>query len=300
MDSFTDLAKKLPGHHQSFYGYIPTKWICILFLVLYALSSAAHLGQALWYRTWWMIPTACFCGILEILGWGARVWSSYSPGLAVPYEMQISCTILGPTPLIAAAFVVLGRIIERLGTSYSRLSPRMYTILFCSADVISLIVQAVGGGKAATAVALNTSPVLGGHIMLAGIVFQLTVVSIYAICGAEFFVRYYRDQPIRDPRMLQEGNVRRGILTRKLQLQIIALIFMTICSWIRSVYRTIELADGWAGRIITTQVYFNVLDGGMVTLAIFTLNFAHPGLLIGETGNKKAEKIGDAEKASME
>jgi hypothetical protein len=27
-------------------------------------------------------------------------------------------------------------------------------------------------------------------------------------------------------------------------------------------------------------VYFNVLDGGMVVLAIFTLNFAHPGVLL--------------------
>jgi hypothetical protein len=27
-------------------------------------------------------------------------------------------------------------------------------------------------------------------------------------------------------------------------------------------------------------VYFNVLDGGMVVLAIFTFNFAHPGFLL--------------------
>ena len=62
-------------------------------------------------------------------------------------------------------------------------------------------------------------------------------------------------------------------------------------------YRTIELADGWNGRIISTQVYFSgldltylvnailiiltdVLDGAMVTLAIYTLNFAHPGFLL--------------------
>jgi hypothetical protein len=42
----------------------------------------------------------------------------------------------------------------------------------------------------------------------------------------------------------------------------------------------IELSGGWNGRIIHTEVYFNVLDGGMVVLAIFTLNFAHPGLLL--------------------
>jgi hypothetical protein len=53
-----------------------------------------------------------------------------------------------------------------------------------------------------------------------------------------------------------------------------------------SVYRVIELASGWTGRIIHTQVYFNVLDAGMVVLAIFTLNIAHPGLLLGQVPTK--------------
>ncbi|KAJ3728804.1 RTA1 like protein-domain-containing protein [Lentinula raphanica] len=295
------LATKLRDD-RSFYGYVPTEWICILFIVLYSLSTVTHLGQACWYRRyWWMIITACFCGLLEILGWSARLWSSHSPGLAQPYEMQITCTILGPTPLIAATFVILGRIIELLGTSYSRLSPRMYTIFFCSADVISLVVQAVGGAKAAAAVAQSTSPVLGGHIMLGGIAFQLTVISVYVLCGAEFFLRYYKDMPVRDQGALHAGNIlsRRGVLTTKLQVQAVALMFMTTCLWIRSVYRTIELADGWTGRIITTQVYFDVLDGAMVTLAMFTLNFAHPGFLVSDDG-RSTPKLVDEEKTSMQ
>ncbi|KAE9407123.1 RTA1-like protein [Gymnopus androsaceus JB14] len=303
--AFTVLAhahgKQLPAG-LSLYGYVPTEWICILFIVLYALSTVAHLGQAFWYRCYWMIPTACFCGILEILGWGARTWSSHSPGLGEPYEMQLTCTILGPTPLIAATFVILGQIIEQMGTSYSRLSPKMYTVLFCSADVISLVVQAVGGSKAALSFAQGTSPVSktdnsikGGHIMLGGIAFQLTVITIYAICGFEFFMRYLYDRPIRDAATLQQGNVRRGTLTKGIKIQAIALIFMTTCLWIRSVYRVCELADGWTGRIITTQVFFDVLDGAMVTLSIFTLNFAHPGMLVG----KPTTTVVDSEKSSL-
>ncbi|KAJ3815734.1 RTA1 like protein-domain-containing protein [Lentinula aff. lateritia] len=278
-----------------FYGYVPTEWICILFVVLYALSTAIHFGQACWYRVWWMIPTACVCGILEILGWAARMWSSHSPGLAEPYEMQITCTILGPTPLIAATFVILGTVIEQLGSSYSRLSPRM-----CHADVISLIVQAVGGAKAAGAVAQNTSPVSGGQIMLGGIAFQLAVITVYLLCGAEFFFRYSRDQPLRDPGTTGRWfNVHDNLFVDSVS-DLVLLMFLDIYhTFIRSVYRTIELADGWTGRIITTQVYFNVLDGAMVTLAIFTLNFAHPGLLLSEPG-KPGPKLVDVEKDSIE
>jgi hypothetical protein len=44
----------------------------------------------------------------------------------------------------------------------------------------------------------------------------------------------------------------------------------------------LQLANGWNGRIIETQVYFNVLDGGMITLAMYTLNAFHPGYLLRE------------------
>jgi len=70
-------------------------------------------------------------------------------------------------------------------------------------------------------------------------------------------------------------------------MMIRALIFSTICLFIRAVYRTIELADGWNGRIISTQVYFNVLDGAMVTLAMYTLNLAHPGVLLSDSNEKE-------------
>lgn len=80
----------------------------------------------------------------------------------------------------------------------------------------------------------------------------------------------------------------------------------------RGVYRTIELADGWNGRIISTQVYFSayypfqmidctalpdpvsslldVLDGAMVVLAMYTWNILHPGIVLAQD-----EQLGRAE-----
>ena len=49
---------------------------------------------------------------------------------------------------------------------------------------------------------------------------------------------------------------------------------------ISAIYRTLELLNGFEGRIISTERFFNVLDGGMITLAIFTLNFVHPGVFL--------------------
>ncbi|KAK0460205.1 uncharacterized protein EV420DRAFT_1763121 [Desarmillaria tabescens] len=70
-------------------------------------------------------------------------------------------------------------------------------------------------------------------------------------------------------------------MDKGLKYMIRALVFNTVCLIVRAIYRTIELADGWDGKVIHTQAYFNIFDGAMVILAIYTLNFAHPGYLIG-------------------
>jgi len=112
--------------------------------------------------------------------------------------------------------------------------------------------------------------------VLGGIVFQLVSLIVYVICATEFFLRFFKDKPIRKALNGQPKEV----VNPRMMMMIRALIFSTVCLFIRAVYRTIELADGWNGRIISTQIYFNVLDGAMVTLAIYTLNLAHPGFLL--------------------
>lgn len=70
----------------------------------------------------------------------------------------------------------------------------------------------------------------------------------------------------------------------------------------RTIYRTIELSDGWGGPIIRNETYFNVLDGGAICLAMFTLNFLHPGFLLSssplkvdlESKDSSVAKIGKA------
>ncbi|KAF8797776.1 RTA1-like protein [Phlegmacium glaucopus] len=262
------------------YHYVPTRYVTIIFVALFGLSTSLHLFQAVKYRMWWLLPTVCLCGFLEILGWSARLWSSISPSLVIPFQIQITCTIIAPTPFVAAIFIILGKFVQRLGPAYSRLRPKLYSIIFCTCDFVSLVIQAVGGGMAATA-ADSKGATLGAHIMLAGIVFQLVVIIAYTFCGIEYYLRYTKNSPIAshsDKETNYDATIR-GTCTEKLKHMAYALVFMTTCLFIRAIYRTIELSNGWNGRIISTQVYFNVLDGAMVTLAIYTLNIAHPGRL---------------------
>jgi hypothetical protein len=273
------------------YHYIPTEYVTIIFVVLFGLSTSMHLFQTVRYRLWWLFPTVFLCGLLEVLGWSGRLWSSINPFIIIPFQIQITCTIIAPTPFIAANFVILGKIVQRLGPAYSRLSPKWYSILFVTCDFISLVVQAVGGGMAATAPDL-TAANLGAHIMLAGIVFQLVVIIAYSLCGIEFFLRYSKHSPIasRSDKESNSDSIVRGICTEKIKHMAYALAFMTTCLFIRAIYRTIELVDGWTGRIISTELYFNVLDGAMIVLAIYTINLAHPGRLLADDNKASTDQ----------
>ncbi|KAJ7864225.1 RTA1 like protein-domain-containing protein [Mycena olivaceomarginata] len=281
---------------DSQYGYTPQEAITILFLVLYGISTSYDFYSpvsipilliirrfqssmldkqriSVCATVWWLFPTAVLCGLGELIGWSGRLWSSLAPTADTPFTIQISTTIIALTPLLAATFMIMSRIVERLGASYSRLTPKWYTILFLPCDIIALVVQGVGGGMASTATDLDGANV-GANVMLGGIAFQFAVIVVFTVFALDFTQRYIRDRPVR------AEEFPRGFLTPRLKTMLGALAFSTTVLVIRSIYRLIELSGGWTGRIIRTEVYFNVLDGGMVTLAIFTLNFVHPGLFL--------------------
>ncbi|KAJ6556273.1 RTA1 like protein-domain-containing protein [Mycena capillaripes] len=268
------------------YHYIPTRWICITFLSLFGISTLLHVGQALIYRAWYTLPTAALCGVLEIVGWLARLSSSLDPGSLLPYEIQMTATIIAPTPLLAVNFLTPGKIIQRLGPQYSRLTPKIYSAVFLACDLIALGVQAAGGALASIAVGKKKDPnnvrdqVQGGHIMLGGIIFQLTAIIVYVCLAAEFILRYTQDKPIN--RVAAAASAHHGARTPRLTLLISALAANTACLVVRAVYRTVELIDGFSGPIISTQWYFNVFDGAMIVVALVLINVAHPEMLLQE------------------
>ncbi|KAG8985938.1 hypothetical protein FRB94_004803 [Tulasnella sp. JGI-2019a] len=279
------------------FGYVPTLGICILFVVLFSLIGLIHLYQSFAYKNvkWW-IPTVVTCGLVEVIGWCGRWWGSQNVWNQNPYIMQIVCTIFGPSFMTAGFFIIFVRIVGIVGSEYSRLSPKIYTYLFVGTDVTALLIQSVGGAMAATANTPSGSQ-SGAHVMVGGIILQMISITVYAITSVEYFWRVYKEKPFRAP---QDENINlssrastsspystlklkgRGLarLTPNVKKMVMALIVATVLIYIRSIYRTAELLDGWGGPVITNQTLFNLLDGVPVFLAMVTLSVFHPGRLI--------------------
>ncbi|KAF8317965.1 RTA1-like protein [Clavulina sp. PMI_390] len=296
-------ASATPKKHTNPYGYNPTLYVCALFVALFSLSTLVHLIQALWKRKWYLLPTVVIGGCGEIIGWSARLWSAKNVCNGTPFLMQISTTIISPTFLAAANFIVLGTIIKNTGPQYSRLAPNRYAIIFVGIDILALLVQAIGGGMASVAVTKSNSkadPNKGGHVMLVGIIIQLVEIFVYTALAADFFRNYAARRAVKDhsakdksahntadekgqDELVENGDVTTvngGEMDTKTRWMSYGLVFSTVCLFIRAIYRTIELSNGWEGRIIHTQIYFNVLDGAMIVLSMYTINFLHPGFLL--------------------
>lgn len=176
-------------------------------------------------------------------------------------------TSTAPCFFSAAIYYILGQMITQYGRCYSLISARMYLAIFISFDILSIVIQAVGGASASKAGAEdppgNTKP--GTHIMMAGIIIQLVSMSAFGLLWLIFLWRA-RAVPI--------SRVLLGVTT-----------FSAFCIIVRNFYRAIELSQGWSGYLITHEVYFAVLDGALMVMSVGVFNIFFPArYLTGEPG----------------
>lgn len=144
------------------------------------------------------------------------------------------------------------------GTDISPIPPKWYTYIFVSCDFLSLVLQGAGGGIASTAAGANKSPQPGTNVMLAGLGFQVfTLIVFIALCAeyARRVMQRVRSGGQLDPvhTKLRQSKRFRGFLA--------ALSLSTICILIRSIFRVVEMAEGWSGALMADQTLFFILEG---------------------------------------
>lgn len=187
------------------------------------------------------------------------------------FEMQICCLILAPSFFAAALYLTLKDMVRAIGPQFSPIKPRLYPWIFISCDLLSLILQGAGGGTAASA---NTTKVSddGGHIMLAGIVFQVaTFTFLYTLLA--LFIRN-----LRNGRQTMTESQLSVLHSRDFKVFAWGIFIASVGIYLRCIYRIAELAGGWENKIMRDEVSFYVLDGAMCVIAITALTFAYPGI----------------------
>lgn len=132
--------------------------------------------------------------------------------------------------------------------------PKWYTWIFIGCDLFSLILQGAGGGVAASAESQSTQDV-GSNLMLAGIVWQVFTLIVFAALAGDFILRANR---ARSNLTVAASELLRST---KFQLFFGGLVTAYVTILVRCVYRIAELAGGWKNDIMQNEAEFTVLEG---------------------------------------
>ncbi|KAK9476634.1 RTA1 like protein-domain-containing protein [Lipomyces japonicus] len=300
------------------YGYTPVKSANLVGLILFDIAWAAHISLGIYYRQiWFGVCMFIACG-LETAGYIARFLSNSNPDNVHNFLLQIICLTLAPAFFMAGIYFLLAEIVIIWGVKNSIAKPWAYSQLFILLDIISIILQAAGGGLAATALLDNEETDTGTHIMVAGLAFQVFSTSLFFIAGFIFWVKSHKSRqrakqfadtlyvPTIEPDMtIGEQNyaspeyigpekfahIRNSKWTK---FEIAAIIIAVVLVYIRSIYRVVELSMGWTGYLMAHEVFFLVLDGLMVVIAMWIMFIFYPGIFFGQI------KISTEHKALLE
>lgn len=70
--------------------------------------------------------------------------------------------------------------------------------------------------------------------------------------------------------------------TRKFKLFVAAIIISNVVIILRSIYRVIELAQGWNGYLITAEPFFYGFDTAPMIICLGVWIIGHPGITFGK------------------
>jgi hypothetical protein len=282
------------------YGYLPNLSVNAFFAALFGLLLLLQLLIGTYTRTWTYLLAVGLGVFGEMTGYIGRLVMRNNPWANPGFETQICCLVLAPSFLAAGIYLTLKHVVLYCGPEYSRLKAKWYPWIFIGSDLGSIIVQAIGGGVAASA---NHGSVYnkalldaGDALIIAGIALQSVTMFV---CGSLIFDFFMRRRKAIASAAAEKGDSNatnttddnaRAAAAPRFHLFCWALGFATLTILIRCIYRLPEMAGGWGNPRMRNETEFLILDGMMIALASIALTVAHPGLLFPPM--RKEKKVG--------
>ncbi|KAF2840786.1 putative RTA1 domain protein [Patellaria atrata CBS 101060] len=254
------------------FTYVPNLAGNIIFVAIFGLCIPFQLFFGIRHKTWGYMIGMLGGLILEVLGYVGRIQMHFNPFKFDPFLLYLICLTIGPAFLSAAIYLCLGRIVVVYGDHLSRFKPGTYTIVFVSCDLLSLVLQALGGAITATADDDRDKHDMGVNIMIAGLASQVVSLLIFMVLCADFAFKIKRNSRATNAALADV----RGTLKWKGFL--IALVIATFTIFVRCVFRVAELSEGFDSHLANDEVTYMILEGAMISIASIALTIIHPGV----------------------
>ncbi|CUA67782.1 Protein RTA1 [Saccharomyces cerevisiae S288c] [Rhizoctonia solani] len=264
--------------------YIPSNVLTGVSFGLYFLTATA---LALCMRKWgakWML-----CLIIGSytfsLGLALRFGLAKDPHSKGIYIAEYLFVVLSPCAFLAADYILLGRLVTHLNADqYLFIRPDRVMKIFLASDLFTFAVQACGGGMS-TSNDLDKLRI-GQKLFLTGLALQLASFALFSALYIVFLIRVYKFAPEiwhHEPPVPWHRNWK--TLTAALGLSCVGIL-------IRSVFRTIELSEGYRGHLATTESLFYGLDTYSLFVAVAIYVPFWPGRFITQPGDGEVTRRG--------
>lgn len=251
----TDITPGCPVT-DTIYGYYPSLGFNSFFIAFFALFAIVHAALGIVGRTYFFAYVLTLGCISEALGYGGRIMLWQNPFNSTGFELQISCLIFAPSFVAAAIYITLKQLVLTFGEATSLLRPSLYTWIFISCDMVSLTLQAVGGGLAGSAGENASQRDVGTNLMIAGIVFQVVTLLAFTCLVLLYIVHTRSSWHETVP-----SQARDLVHSRRFQLFCSMLAVATLAVFTRCIYRIPELTGGWGSPLMRDEPSFIVLEG---------------------------------------
>ncbi|KAJ7307799.1 RTA1 domain protein [Mycena albidolilacea] len=259
-----------PGTCHALYDFYPSFAAAVLFSLLFGVVTALHIAQAVKYKTTfcWVIIMACFWEFSSFVTRAISTKYQQSAGLVLVSQILV---LMAPLWVNAFDYIVLGRMIHFFLPSHSILgvSGSLLGIVFVMLDVVSFVVQLIGGSIAGPT-APESEVFKGIHIYMGGIGLQQFFIFIFLGLAA----RLHRQLQSLESNGTGKKNWRPLLFTLYASLGLIT---------IRIFFRLIEFSAGKEADknpIPFHEAYFYVFEAIPMLFALAAMNVVHPGSVL--------------------
>ncbi|KAI6803162.1 hypothetical protein KC361_g910 [Hortaea werneckii] len=261
--------------HVVWITYTPSRGAAWAFLVMFALASVGHFVLMCPYRASYFIPMV-IGGIMETFSYYGRAWLSDNKDNFSAYVLYSLLNIPAPVFISMTLYLSLGRIIRAFeAQDHASLGPKAITAIFVINDVICFCLQIAGVGLQAT----TDSHVreIGGHVVLAGMIFQILVFAWFVIIACRFHsaMKHNPTSIASDPRIPGVGK------------HMWVIYASSGCIMLRNLVRATEYGQGGGGSIASNEVFLYVFDGALMLSVMAVYLVIHPGMLLRKIGKSK-------------
>ncbi|KAH6879318.1 RTA1 like protein-domain-containing protein [Alternaria rosae] len=256
-----------PAHTE--WSLCPSIPAAILFTILFALTTVAHMLQALHYKKiycWVIVGSA----LAQTINYVCRIFSIQKPNDLGPYAAWFVIILIAPLFTNAFVYMVMGRMMwnyipdaKIYGVTAWRFST--YFVVF---DIIALLIQVAGASSSGASRQANQQVLNAIHIYMGGVAVQQLFILIFFFYAIKFHRTVLRQ--------ILEGMEDASSALPLLYGIYAVLLLITI----RIIFRLVEYSHGFKSNIPNHEAYQYGLDSVPMLLALVLLNFLHPGRIM--------------------